>query len=956
MKKIFLLLLFSAFASQAQLQTITPTVSPNPFERNQQITITVQGSQINEATWGVTGNALYLWAWMQDANGNYIADCPTNGTWTASSEANRLTYNSGNDTYTITFVPQTFYNNTVFGRMGFLVKAKDGTNKQTNDNIFNVGAFQMSLVSPVENSFTILSASTNASIVASNTGGAASYVLKANGVTISGPTSTTFFTAGPLVSQNTVFTVECTQGATTIVKKFTYLFNPGTISQALPSGVADDGITYNSGDATKATLVLDAPNKDFVYVAGSFNNWFPTAAYAMKKDPTTGKFWLELTGLTSGQIYTYQYWVCKTTPTITNSPKVVKTADPYSTLVLSPFDDPYIPATKYPNLPAYPTGQEKEVTVLQTGQTPYNWTVTNFTKPAKENLVIYEVLVRDFDADRSYQSLIDRMDYFKNLKVNAIELMPVMEYEGNEGWGYNPSFHLAADKFYGPANKLKEFVDLCHQNGIAVVLDVALNHAFGRNPMVRMWMVDADGDGFGDPSSENPYFNTVATHSYGVGNDFNHSSARTKYYTKRVIKQWIQEFKIDGLRWDLTKGFTQNCTGSDACTNSYQQDRVDVLKEYADYSWSLDPTHYTIFEHLGVDSEEQQWANYRIAETPSKGVMLWGKMTDQYNQLTMGYNSSNDISRMSSSSRGFTNKRLVGYAESHDEERLMYKNVTFGSTVNAAHNVTNLNTALSRMSALGAVTLLVPGPKMIWGFGDLGNDESIFTCNNGTINTASDATSGDCRLDTKIQNQWTSNWLGNTNRSQIYNDWAKMIDLKKNNSVFSANSSITSGTTLQPKIYIWDDTLPTTTLKNVVVLSNFDVTAQNVVPNFPYTGTWYDLMTNTPISVSNASAPINIAAGQYKIYGNQPAALASNEFEMVSNLKLSPNPTSGLFTISGQVAKVQVYSITGQMVKSFENISSDNYPFDINDLSKGVYLVKAIDMNNNSKTLKLIKQ
>jgi hypothetical protein len=92
---------------------------------------------------------------------------------------------------------------------------------------------------------------------------------------------------------------------------------------------------------------------------------------------------------------------------------------------------------------------------------------------------------------------------------------------------------------------------------------------------------------------------------------------------QRVIKQWI-EYKIDGLRWDLTKGFTQLCTANDqCCTNSYKQDRVDVLKAYADYSWNLDPTHYAIFEHLGNDDEEQQWANYRLNETPSKGVMMW---------------------------------------------------------------------------------------------------------------------------------------------------------------------------------------------------------------------------------------------------------------------------------------------------------------------------------------------
>jgi hypothetical protein len=92
-----------------------------------------------------------------------------------------------------------------------------------------------------------------------------------------------------------------------------------------------------------------------------------------------------------------------------------------------------------------------------------------------------------------------------------------------------------------------------------------------------------------------------------------------------LLKHWIEDFKIDGFRWDLTKGFTNNCgPGSiPGCTDSYQQDRVDVLKLYTDYAWSLDPTHYSIFEHLGPDNEEQQWANHRINE--GLGVMMWGK-------------------------------------------------------------------------------------------------------------------------------------------------------------------------------------------------------------------------------------------------------------------------------------------------------------------------------------------
>ena len=104
---------------------------------------------------------------------------------------------------------------------------------------------------------------------------------------------------------------------------------------------------------------------------------------------------------------------------------------------------------------------------------------------------------------------------------------------------------MALDKFYGNKNKLKEFIDLCHENGIAIILDLAINHSFGRNPLVRMWMNDPDKDGWGEPSSENPYFNTVPAHTYSVGYDFNHQNLVTQEYTKQVIKYWIEEFKID---------------------------------------------------------------------------------------------------------------------------------------------------------------------------------------------------------------------------------------------------------------------------------------------------------------------------------------------------------------------------------------------------------------------------
>ena len=952
MKKILLLFLLISAISFSQI-----TTTPSPAIASGAVTL-----NFNKAGTPLANYTGTIYAHI-GLTVNGVQWTAVKGTWNINSTQPALTLVSGTnyslslgtDLYTYFGVPTS----SSITQICVVLRASTGS-PQTTDTFLNVGAFQSTLVTPSENSTTIINSGQNFSISANNTNGSATYNLLANGVSINTATGTTYSYSDVGITNNRCYELQITQGATSFTKKFCVIVVPTVVSQALGSGI-EDGITYNSSDTSKATLVLTAPGKDFVYVAGSFNNWAPDSSYAMKKDPTSGKFWLELTGLTSGTQYTYQYWVVDQTPT-TNSQAFIKVADPFSTLVLSPYDDPYIPAGNYPGLPTYPTGQQFEVTVLQTGQTPYNWSsaTTGFVKPNKDNLVVYEVLIRDFDANRTFQSLINRIDYFKNLKINAIELMPVMEFEGNEGWGYNPSFHMALDKFYGTKAKMQEFIDLCHQNGIAVILDIAFNHAFGRCPLVRMWQSDPTNTGYGTPATDNPYFNTVAKHSYGVGNDFNHSSAYTKYFVKRTLKQWVQEFKIDGFRWDLTKGFTQACSsGDDACTNAKQADRVAILKDYADYSWSLDPYHYVIFEHLGIESEEQEWANYRYSETPSKGVMMWGEMTYGYTQLIEGYTTGADISGIGNKSRTtFLGKRVMGYPESHDKDRLVYSAITYGNASGSTPLPGNLNASLNRMSAVGATSILVPGPKMIWGFGDLGMNLSIYTCTDGTVNTEVDATSGDCKLATKPQPQWTNNWLGVTQRAKIYNDWAKMIDLKKSNAVFNGDYTISpiSTNNLLQRIYVYGDaSWPSTQLKNVVILANFTTNSNSIEPNFPYTGTWVNLMDNTTINVtSTTSNPLTIEAGGFRVYGNQ-AALTTDQFSAVNNLSLSPNPASTYFTLNGDAQKVQIFSITGQLVKSFSNLTIDDQ-YSISDLNQGIYLVRIVDLNNSQKTLKLIKE
>lgn len=957
MKQIFtFLLLVCSFILQAQI-----TINPTPFNVDQSITITVDLNDINSVTDCNSLNnptKIYMHSGIgTDANpwGYSVI-----GNWGQDDGIGEMTDN-GDDTWSIEIVPETYYglNATQASnatKMGMVFRNANGSQELKDngcsDYFFNVGSFQVNLTNPTENSTTILTSS-SFTISATNTNGNADYQLYANGVPLNSTNTSSYSYTHNGITSNQNYLLEVTQAGTTIPKSFAVIIDPNIPDASLPANV-EEGINYDESDNTKATLVLDAPNKDYVYVAGSFNNWQPDGSYAMKKDPSGSKFWLELTGLTPGVDYTYQYWVIDETP-ITNSPVMVKTADPYSTLVLSPFDDPWIPNNSYPNMPTYPNGQEREVTVLKTGQIPYNWQVTNFNKPKKEDLVIYEVLIRDFDADRNYQDLIDKIDYFKDLNINAIQLMPVMEYEGNESWGYNTSFHMALDKFYGTEDKFKEFIDLCHQNGIAVILDIALNHAFGRNPLVRMWMNDPDGDGWGGPSTQNPYLNTSARHAYSVGEDFNHQQSRTQTYVEKVVKHWIEDFKIDGLRWDLTKGFTQNCSsGDEGCTNSYQLDRVNILKDYADYSWSLDPDHYVIFEHLGFGgsaAEETEWANYRYSE--GKGIMLWGKMTGPYTTVARGY--SDDLSGVGSDSRGFDGNRLVGYAESHDEERVLYEVMTNGNP--NGQDARLFENRTKRMASVGAALLTVPGPKMIWHFSDLGMENSIFTCNDGSVNFPG-GPDGDCKLDTKPQPQWTDNWLGDASRSVIYDDWARIIELKISEPVFEGNytfSPYING--VRQRIYIWDDSLPANSLKNVVVICNFSVADLDIVPDFPYTGTWFDLMDetgNTSLNVTDTTTPISIPAGQFRIFGNA-STLSTPEFTDVQTFKIYPNPSNNSFRINQNISDLHIYSITGKLVKSFSGNYSKNETFDITSLNSGLYIIKVKNISGSQLTTKLVK-
>ncbi|WP_435314761.1 alpha-amylase family glycosyl hydrolase [Cellulophaga fucicola] len=838
MKKFLILILLINGYCFAQQQNVTYNVSPEAFGENEEITITV--SNLNLSTWSVSD--AYIWAWSLDAAGENTQDSPTNGSWTNSDESQKITDN-GDGTYSFKLIPTSFFNRTNIGKIGLLIKAKNGDgDKKTQDYIFDVGTFQFNLSSPTETT-SVVNSGDNL-LVAATSSLSATFVLKANAVTVDTQTAITDYSYNYLVTENTNFTLEITSGSETKTSTFSAVVSPVVQEEAVPTGMLD-GVNLDPLDATKATLVFYAPLKDFVHIIGDFNNWEIDNNYLMKKDSATDRFWIELTGLTPQTNHMYQYLVNFE----------INVADPYSTLVLDPYSDQYIDEVTYPNLPEYPTNLTTEaVTVLRTGDAAYTWKTTNFVAPEKSDLVVYEVLLRDFDALHSFSALKNRLDYIQDLGVNAIELMPISEFDGNESWGYNPSFHMALDKYYGTKEAFKDLVDECHSRGIAVILDVVYNHASGQNPYFRLWN-DSNGGLGGKATADNPFFNEEAKHSYSVFNDYNHQSAATQEYVKRTAQYWINEFNLDGFRWDLTKGFTQNCTANDdSCTNAYQQDRVDVLQQYADDQWEVNDDFYVIFEHLGGITEEEQWADYRVAE--GKGILLWNKQTESYNEALMGYNTAgkSNFSGVSYVQKGFKQPSAVSFMESHDEERLLYKTLNFGNEEND-YSTKSLNTTLERLKMAGAFFFTVPGPKMIWQFGELGYDISIEE--NGRV--------GNKPILWEYEN--------NPNRKAVYNTWSKLINLKKNASVFTTTNFTIDASNANglKKIHLTLDGATSDQIKHIVVLGNFGMSTQSITPDFQETGTWYNLLNkNTPLEVTSTTSSISLAAGEFIVYGDKP--------------------------------------------------------------------------------------
>ena len=727
----------------------------------------------------------------------------------------------GNNLWTLTIKggPHAYYNvpaSEKIKKLAFVFRSDDGK-KEVKDNgndIFldvveeGLGVY---ITSPKNGTFLTIGTEC---IVSVRTQRAISVSLFKNDIEVAAsPEGSIDYKFVPTQSEDITFKAVATDGINEVETSIKVSILGQTVNEARPEGLKK-GVNINGNEAT---FVLYAPGKESVVLLGDFNDYAPSNEYMMKRDGDY--FWTTVSGLEPGVEYGYQYFVDKS----------VKIGDPYSTKVLDPWNDTYITSATYPNLKEYPSQYTTDmVSVFELNPTKYVWQVEEFKRPKENSLAIYELLIRDFTEERTINAVTAKLDYLKTLGINAIELMPIQEFDGNDSWGYNPCFYFAADKAYGTEDDYKRFIDECHKRGIAVIVDVVFNHATGQFPYAKMWW----NSGSNCTAANNPFFNVSAPHDFSVYHDFKHLYEGTKEYFNEVLKFWLEEYKVDGFRFDLTKGFVQNPNGGMSAYNK-SEERIGILTGYANTIRSVVPDAYIIFEHFCDQSEENVLYN-------TVGALCWNNnQMNGYMESVMGWTGKSSFSDFK---RGRVNN-----IETHDEERVAYKAITYGDS----YVKSNWAVISKRLQAAYAFHFLTPYPKMMWQFGELGYDVSINANDQGVIG------SGDQYRTHRKPVRW--NYLQDENRKALYDALSKIITWRTDNEEFYGQDNLKTHTWNVGDTYMGGKTL---VMDKVIVVANFTNSQTTTTVNVPNTGEWTNLMTGEKVQLGSSHS-ITLAGSDY---------------------------------------------------------------------------------------------
>jgi len=666
-----------------------------------------------------------------------------------------------------------------------------------------------------------------------------------------------------------------TAGANRDTVSFTLLTGSPPVAP-MPS-YARHGVTLPSsasGDSTTFRLRVGGTGVVFLRVAPLGQPVQSQPAVLMRKDPTTDNWWMNV-DLPEG---TYEYL--------------------YQTENGAFFQDPWGRHTG-----TYGTRFSTSSEGLTADD--YSWQSDSYQRPPLNKICIYELHVGEFGGgyyglgggEAGFAELTTLIPYFDSLGVNAIELMPVNDFGqiGTSGhsWGYDLSHYFALEPSYGSPEDLKVLVDSAHSRGIAIILDVVFNHL---NDPAPLWQMHPD-------EVANPYFKPSTVLRYNEDplfffRDMDHWTDETQELVYEVLKMWIDEYRIDGFRYDFTQGIGWNVAEPDRGILGW----ANVIDE--EYGGSI----YQIAEHLPESPAlvlnsglTGGWHDSYRDEIFDEARFRNTPLTDFENLVIDldGY-PGNDIP--SSPTRYANRTGPVNGNVNHDEQGLLFEMYTFQGE--------DTTTALIRDRLYATFMFTSAGIPMLW--------EGIeFSAPRGWEDI------GDRLAYRPVEWEYYE-----TPRGQTHYEYHKALIFQRLN-----NPALFQGVLhklfryTSQKVLVWGFT-DGATGSFVMAVANLNNTDQTVT-NVPWlaTGTWYDIWDQSEFLVDDISVDsFFVPAYTARVYSNVSdsvlSAVSSDPNQVPSTYALGqnfPNPFNPSTTIFFDVphsahVTIRIFDVLGREV------------------------------------------
>ena len=577
----------------------------------------------------------------------------------------------------------------------------------------------------------------------------------------------------------------------------------------------------------------------------------------------------------------------------------------------------------------------------------YVWKNNNFTRPDLNKLISYELHISEFAGgyfgkgagQGTYQDLIKLLPYFDSLGVNGLELMPINDYGsvGRSGfsWGYDINSHFALEPAFGTPRDFKMLVDSAHSHGIAIIIDAIFNHLTATSPLWRM-----------QPEPEaNPYFKSKTDMRYNEDQlfffeDLDHWNDETLEMVYASLKMWIDEYKVDGFRYDFTQGIGWNVNeptkGILGWTNKIAEDYQNSIYQIVEHL----PESPALVANSGAtsgwhDSFIDKLFAERLGQVP----------LSDFENLIIGLGAFRGNDTPSEPSSYSSRIEAVNATVNHDETSLLFemmKGVSYED-------------ALKRDKLYSTFIFTSLGIPMLWQSMEFGAPRGFTSANKLNYRPV----------------EWS--YYNTTSGKEHFKYFSRLaFQRRKNPALFRGNLKILSRFEVEKAIaWGFEDTVTNAKVMIVANLSPYSRTLANL--NWLSTGTWYDVFIQAKLEIQNTNvASYSIPGYTAHVYSNKSnqelgiiTEVNRNNKIIPNKIKLHqnfPNPFNPKTNIEYELPseseiKISVYDIYGRELQVLENgvKSAGSYHLQFNgtDLSSGVYYCK-LDAMNKSQTIKLV--